>query len=147
MDNTSVFQTDEPGSIPGTGSAGCVGKVSRWPHKPCIRVRVPYPLFRIALFRDISEEAAYCSNGVVAQLEEHLPCKQKAAGSKPVGSISPQKLIGKLRKGEQKMMYAMVCKQFRKEEERFWFCQECYFVMPASAKQIIPVTEEIRKDE
>jgi len=56
-------------------------------------------------------------------------------------------LIGKLRKGEQKMMYAMVCKQFRKEEERFWFCQERYFVMPASAKQIIPVTEEIRKDE
>ena len=102
MDNTSVFQTDDPGSIPGTGSAGCVGKVSRWPHKPCIRVRVPYPLFRIALFRDISEEAAYCSNGVVAQLEEHLPCMQKAAGSKPVGSISPQKLIGKLRKGEQK---------------------------------------------
>ena len=102
MDNTSVFQTDDPGSIPGTGSAGCVGKVSRWPHKPCIRVRVPYPLFRIALFRDISEEAAYCSNGVVAQLEEHLPCMQKAAGSKPVGSISLKKLIVKLRKGEQK---------------------------------------------
>ena len=52
------------------------------------------------------------------------------------------------------MMYAMVCKQFRKEEERFWFCQErCFviqercFVMPVSAKQIIPVTEGIRKDE
>ena len=29
-------------------------------------------------------------NGVVAQMEEHLPCKQKAAGSKPVGSISPK---------------------------------------------------------
>ena len=102
MDSTSVFQTDDPGSIPGTGSAGCVGKVSRWPHKPCIRVRIPYPLFRITLFRDISEEAAYCSNGVVAQLEEHLLCKQKAAGSKPVGSISLKKLIGKLRKGERK---------------------------------------------
>ena len=45
------------------------------------------------------------------------------------------------------MMYAMVCKQFRKEEERFWFCQERCFVMPVSAKQIIPVTEGIRKDE
>ena len=45
------------------------------------------------------------------------------------------------------MMYAMVCKQFRKEEERFWFCQERSFVMPVSAKQIIPVTEGIRKDE
>ena len=74
MDNTSVFQTDDPGSIPGTGSAGCVGKVSRWPHKPCIRVRIPYPLLY----------------GVVAQMEEHLPCKQKAAGSKHVGSISPK---------------------------------------------------------
>ena len=42
------------------------------------------------------------------------------------------------------MMYAMVCKQFRKEEERFWL--RC-FVMPVSAKQIIPVTEGIRKDE
>ena len=41
-------------------------------------------------------------------------------------------------------MYAMVCKQFRKEEERFWFCQERCFVMPVSAKQIIPVTEGIR---
>ena len=45
------------------------------------------------------------------------------------------------------MMYAMVCKQFRKEEEWFWFCQERCFVMPVSAKQIIPVAEEIRKDE
>ena len=44
------------------------------------------------------------------------------------------------------MMYAMVCKQFRKEEERFWFCQERCFVMPVSAKQIIPVTEGIRKE-
>ena len=35
------------------------------------------------------------------------------------------------------MMYAMVCKQFRKEEERFWFCQERRFVMPVSEKQII----------
>ena len=41
------------------------------------------------------------------------------------------------------MMYAMVCKQFRKEEKRFWFCQERCFVMPVSAKQ----TEGIRKDE
>ena len=31
------------------------------------------------------------------------------------------------------MMYAMVCKQFRKEEERFWFCQERCFVMPGVA--------------
>jgi len=45
------------------------------------------------------------------------------------------------------MMYAMVCKQFRKEETRFWFCQKRCFVMPVSAKQIIPVTEGIRKDE
>jgi hypothetical protein len=45
------------------------------------------------------------------------------------------------------MMYAMVCKQFRKEEKRFWFCQERCFVMPVSAKQIIPVTEGIREDE
>ena len=44
------------------------------------------------------------------------------------------------------MMYAMVCKQFRKKEERFWFCQERCFVMPVSAKQIIPVTEGIRKE-
>ena len=131
MDNTSVFQTDNPGSIPGTGSAGCVGKVSRWPHKPCIRVRIPYPLLY----------------GVVAQMEEHLPCKQKAAGSKPVGSISLNLLLSKNSKENGKMMYAMVCKQFRKEEERFWFCQERCFVMPVSAKQIIPVTEEIRKDE
>ena len=90
MDNTSVFQTDDPGSIPGTGSAGCVGKVSRWPHKPCIRVRVPYPLFRIALCRGIQAGKVCQINGVVAQMEEHLPCKQKAAGSKPVGSISPK---------------------------------------------------------
>ena len=90
MDNTSVFQTDDPGSIPGTGSAGCVGKVSRWPHKPCIRVRVPYPLFRIALCRGIPAGEVCQINGVVAQMEEHLPCKQKAAGSKPVGSISPK---------------------------------------------------------
>ena len=102
MDNPSVFQTDDPGSIPGTGSAGCVGKVSRWPHKPCIRVRVPYPLFRATLCRGIQAGKVCQINGVVAQMEEHLPCKQKAAGSKPVGSISLKKLIGKLRKGERK---------------------------------------------
>ena len=55
--------------------------------------------------------------------------------------------IGIIKKENGKMMYAMVCKQFRKEEERFWFCQERCFVMPVSAKQIIPVTEGIRKDE
>ena len=80
-------------------------------------------------------------------MEEHLPCKQKAAGSKPVGSISLNLLLSKNSKENGKMMYAMVCKQFRKEEERFWFCQERCFVVPVSAKQIIPVTEEIRKDE
>lgn len=42
------------------------------------------------------------------------------------------------------MMYAMVCKQLRKEDDRFWSCREPYFVMPASAKQIIPVAEGIR---
>ena len=45
------------------------------------------------------------------------------------------------------MMYAMVCKQFRKEEERFWFCQKRVFVMPESVKQIIHATEGIRMDE
>ena len=46
------------------------------------------------------------------------------------------------------MMYVMVCKQFRKEEERFWFCQKRVFVMPESAKQIIPVSVGIiRMDE
>ena len=46
------------------------------------------------------------------------------------------------------MMYAMVCKQFRKEEKRFWFCQKRVFVMPESAKQIIPVSVGIiRMDE
>ena len=47
------------------------------------------------------------------------------------------------------MMYAMVCKQFRKEkEERFWFCQKRVFVMPESVKQIMPVSVGIiRMDE
>ena len=46
------------------------------------------------------------------------------------------------------MMYTMVCEQFRKEEERFWFCQKRVFVMPESAKQIIPVSVGIiRMDE
>ena len=80
-------------------------------------------------------------------MEEHLPCKQKAAGSKPVGSISPKYVDWKKKEENGKMMYAMVCKQFRKEETRFWFCQKRCFVMPVSAKQIIPVTEGIRKDE
>ena len=45
------------------------------------------------------------------------------------------------------MMYAMVCKQFRKEEERFWFCQKRVFVMPLSAKQTMPATEGFCMDE
>ena len=45
------------------------------------------------------------------------------------------------------MMYAMVCKQFRKEEEQFWFCQKRVFEMPESVKQIIHATEGIRMDE
>jgi len=32
----------------------------------------------------------------------------------------------------------------RKEDDRFRSCREPYFVMPASAKQIIPVSEGIR---
>ena len=44
------------------------------------------------------------------------------------------------------MMYAMVCKQFRKEEERFWFCQERQFVMPVLEKQIMPEIEGVPKD-
>ena len=43
-----------------------------------------------------------------------------------------------------KMMYAMVCKQLRKEDDRFRSTREPYFVMPASAKQIIPAAEGIR---
>ena len=45
------------------------------------------------------------------------------------------------------MTYTMICKQHRHEGKRFWFCQERCFVMPVSAKQIIPVTEGIREDE
>ena len=42
-------------------------------------------------FAGVSRQAkSVRKNGVVAQMEEHLPCKQKAAGSKPVGSISPK---------------------------------------------------------
>jgi len=42
------------------------------------------------------------------------------------------------------MMYAMVCKQLRKEDDRFRSTREPYFVMTASAKQIIPAAEGIR---
>ena len=47
-----------------------------------------------------------------------------------------------LKRRTVKMMYAMVCKQLRKEDDRFWSCREPYFVMPASAKQIIPQQKE-----
>ena len=40
--------------------------------------------------------------------------------------------------GERTMLYMMICKQHRHEEERCWFCQERHFVMPMSEKQIIP---------
>ena len=45
------------------------------------------------------------------------------------------------------MMYAVACKQFRQEEERFWFCQERCLVIPVSAKQIIPETDGSRLNE
>ena len=45
------------------------------------------------------------------------------------------------------MMYAVASKQFRQEEERFWFCQERCLVMPVSAKQIIPETDGSRLNE
>ena len=35
------------------------------------------------------------------------------------------------------MIYAMICKQHRHEEKRFWFRQERSFVMPVSEKQIM----------
>ena len=35
------------------------------------------------------------------------------------------------------MLYTMICKQHKHEEERFWFRQERYFVMPVLEKQII----------
>ncbi len=42
------------------------------------------------------------------------------------------------------MLYAMICKQHRHEEKRFWFHQERRFVMPASELQIVPYTEVFR---
>jgi hypothetical protein len=47
-----------------------------------------------------------------------------------------------LKRRTVKMMYTMVCKQLKKEDDRFWSCREPYFVMPASAKQIIPQQKE-----
>ena len=44
------------------------------------------------------------------------------------------------------MIYAMICKQHRHEEKRFWFRQERPFVMPVSEKQIMPVTGGIPMD-
>ena len=40
-------------------------------------------------------------------------------------------------KGERTMRYTMICKQHRHEEERCWFCQERYIVMPVLEKQIL----------
>ena len=88
MDNTSASQADDPGSIPGTDSAGYVGKVSRWPHTPCIRVRVPYPLFKVCALPGHPGRPYLKLYGVVAQPGEQLLCKQKVAGSIPVSSIS-----------------------------------------------------------
>lgn len=42
------------------------------------------------------------------------------------------------------MLYTMICKQHRHEEERFWFCQERQFVMPVLEKQIMHITEVSR---
>lgn len=49
-------------------------------------------------------------------------------------------------KERKTMLYAMICKQHRHEEKRFWFCQERQFVMPVSEKQIMPVTGGIPMD-
>ena len=87
MDNTSASQADDSGSIPGTDSAGYVGKVSRWPHTPCIRVRVPYPLFKVCALPGHPGRPYLKLYGVVAQPGEQLLCKQKVAGSIPVSSI------------------------------------------------------------
>ena len=42
------------------------------------------------------------------------------------------------------MLYTMICKQHRHEEERFWFCQERQFVMPVLEKQIMHMAEGSR---
>ena len=42
------------------------------------------------------------------------------------------------------MLYMMICKQHRHEEERFWFCQERQFVMPVLEKQIMHLNEMSR---
>ena len=88
-------------------------------------------------------------------LVERPPSKQKNTGSSPVSSISQNNsytgFLSTSSKAKEngKMMYVMVCKQFRKEkEERFWFCQKRVFVMPESVKHIMPVSVGIiRMDE
>ena len=42
------------------------------------------------------------------------------------------------------MLYMMICKQHRQEEERFWFCQERQFDMPVLEKQIMHLSEMSR---
>ena len=44
------------------------------------------------------------------------------------------------------MLYTMICKQHRHEEEHFWFCQKRHFVMPVLEKQIMPEIEGVPKD-
>ena len=44
------------------------------------------------------------------------------------------------------MLYVMICRQYRHEQKRFWFCQERVFGMPVSEKQIMPETEGIHPD-
>ena len=44
------------------------------------------------------------------------------------------------------MLYAMICKQHRHEEKRFWLCQERRFVMPVSEKQIMSAAGGIPMD-
>ena len=42
------------------------------------------------------------------------------------------------------MLYMMICKQHRHEEEHFWFCQKRHFAMPVLEKQIMHFSEMSR---
>ena len=144
--STSAFQADDPGSIPGTGFAGEWNGIPFQPHTLEIAGSTPVPA-TIAEWLDGEAPPSY---GVTCRFESGFcnGCPMRTLfiqrKIRYVITVS-EKLMKCLRKRRNAtMLYVMICKQHRHEEERFWFCQERRFVMPVLEKQILHLSEMSR---
>ena len=84
MASTSVFQTDDTGSIPVTGLKG--GNL-------LMEIRPIMIAIKNCTVRQLLRKVKSCIFGALAQSGEHYPCKVGVMGSNPIRSTKPSVIL------------------------------------------------------